>query len=136
MKSLALQELKRLTVVVGPTPHIAAHSRRSFGVGSAIVVDESDVYKCQDLTLIKIDTLPRDAAHFRSWRNSFISSLCSIDRTGQDTLLRWIMPAFEVTNPADLSDPVNLPRLDAHIASLLADPKHMSSELGIQFQSL
>ena len=117
------------------SPQGSVHSRRSQGIGSGIVVDENEVYKYKDLALINIDTLPRDAAHFRSWRNSFITRLCSIDRTGRDTLLHWIMPAFEVTEPADLSDPGMLPRLDAHIASLLADPKHMSSELGIQFQS-
>ena len=119
----------------GSTPHGATHSRRSSGVGSAIVYEEGDVYRNKDLAMIKIDALPRDAANFRSWRNSFITRLCSIDRTGHDTLLHWIMPAFEASSSADLSDPVNLPRLDAHIAIFLADPKHMSSELGIQFQS-
>ena len=63
------------------TPH-SLHSRPSLEVFG---------YQNKDLTVIKIDMLRRDAANFRSWRNSFITPLCSIERIGRDTLLHWIM---------------------------------------------
>ena len=92
------------------------------------------MYKHKDLSLVKVDTLPRDAAQFRSWKNAFVTKVCAIDRTGADTLLRWLLPAFETSHDTDLSDPQGLPRFDAHLASLLADPKHLNNELGIQLQ--
>ena len=54
--------------------------------------------------------------------------------TGSDTLLKWLLPAFE-TQGAALADPEGLPRFDARLASLLADPKHLSNELGMQLQA-
>ena len=66
---------------------------------------------------------------------TFVTRLCSIDKNSKDTILHWVMPAFEVASVGDLSDPGLLPRLDAHIASLLADSLHMTSELGMQFQA-
>ena len=84
---------------------------------------------------MKVDALPRDAAQFRSWKNAFVTKVCAIDRTGADTLLKWLLPAFETSHDTDLSDPQGLPRFDAHLASLLADPKHLNSELGIQLST-
>ena len=67
-------------------------------------------------------------------QNAFVTRVCAIDRTGADTLLRWLLPAFETAGDANLSDPQGLPRFDAHLASLLADPKHLRNELGLQLQ--
>ena len=152
---MILATLSPLTVagprVVGPRPPQDPHrqasapgsiansspSRRSQGIGSTGVVEEADVYRNKDLSLVKIDSLPRDVAQFRGWKNAFVTRLCSIDKfkTGKDTILHWVMPAFEVASVGDLSDPGLLSRLDAHIASLLADSRHMTSELGMQFQA-
>ena len=85
----------------------------------------ADAYRSKGLSLVKIDSLPRDATQFRSWENAFVTRLCSINKTGTDTVLHWVMPAFEVASIGDSSDPGLLPRLDAHIASL---PRHMTSE--------
>ena len=120
-----------------PSPHGSIGGRRnahSRGVGSDNVFSEEDVYKHKDLSLIKVDALPKDAAQFRSWKNAFVTRVCAIDRTGADTLLRWLLPAFETAGDANLSDPQGLPRFDAHLASLLADPKHLHNELGLQLQ--
>ena len=111
--------------------HQSAHSR---GVGSNNLLSEEDVYKHKDLSLIKVDALPKDAAQFRSWKNAFVTRVCAIDRTGADTLLRWLLPAFETAGDVNLSNPQGLPRFDAHLASLLADPKHLHNELGLQLQ--
>ena len=107
------------------------HSR---GVGSDNAFSEEDVYKHKDLSLIKVDALPKDAAQFRSWKNAFVTRVCAIDRTGADTLLRWLLPAFETAGDVNLSNPQGLPRFDAHLASLLADPKHLRNKLGLQLQ--
>ena len=80
-------------------------SRKSHGIGSTGVVEEADIYRNKDLSLVKIDSLPRDAAQFRGWKNSFVTRLCSIDKTGKDTVLHWVVPAFEVASVGDLSDP-------------------------------
>ena len=120
-----------------PSPHGSEKSHHSFnsrGVGSVSLFSEEGVYKHKDLSLVKIDTLPRDAAQFRSWKNAFVTKVCAIDRTGSDTLLKWLLPAFETSQDVDLSDPQGLPRFDAHLASLLADPKHLNNELGMQLQ--
>ena len=147
---MILATLSPLTVagprVVGPGPPSSdpsapgsiansSPSRKSQGIGSTGVVEEADIYRNKDLSLVKIDSLPRDAAQLRGWKNAFVTRLCSIDKTGKDTILHWVMPAFEVASIGDLSDLGLLPRLDAHIASLLADSRHMTSELGRQFQA-
>ena len=126
-----------LPILPDPSPHgsqgshQSAHSR---GVGSNSLLSEEDVYKHKDLSLIKVDALPKDAAQFRSWKNAFVTRVCAIDRTGTDTLLRWLLPAFETAGDVNLSNPQGLPRFDAHLASLLADPKHLRNELGLQLQ--
>ena len=120
-----------------PSPRGSQDSRRSVhsrGVGSDNAFSEEDVCKHKDLSLIKVDALPKDAAQFRSWKNAFVTRVCAIDRTGADTLLRWLLPAFETAGHVNLSNPQGLPKFDAHLASLLADPKHLHNELGLQLQ--
>ena len=51
----------------------------SIGVGSAYLFDESMIYKAKDLSLIKIETTPVDAAQFRGWKNAFLTKASSID---------------------------------------------------------
>ena len=88
------------------------------------------------MALLKIDQLPSSAAQYRGWRNSFVTKCCSIDLTGQDVVLQWIQRSFQ--HSADGSELLSsglLPRLDAHIASLLADAKHLKSEIGLTYQS-
>ena len=87
------------------------------GAGSGRILSENEVYKHKDLSLALIDALPRDAAQFRSWKNAFVTKVCAIDRTGSDTLLRWLLPAFETQGTVALDDPQGLPRFDAHLAS-------------------
>lgn len=87
------------------------------------------------LTLVKIEQLPVSAAQFRSWRNSFITKTCAIDQTGQDVILTWIFDAFNSETGDHLHNSGVLPRLDAHLASLLADTRHLKSELGMSYQS-
>ena len=109
---------------------------RSAGVGSGRVeLTEKEIYKSKDLSLVKIEQLPINAAQFRSWRNAFITKTCAIDQTGQDIILTWISEAFNVEDGDQLHYSGVLPRLDAHLASLLADTKHLKSEIGMSYQS-
>ena len=97
----------------GFSPHGSLGNRRSAhsrGVGSDNVFSEEDVYKRKDLSLIKVDALPKDAAQFRSWKNAFVTRVCAIDRTGADTLLRWLLPAFETAGDANLPDGIAVGR--------------------------
>ena len=96
---------------------------------------EKEIYKSKDLSLVKIEQLPINAAQFRSWKNAFITKTCAIDQTGQDIILTWISEAFNVEDGDQLHYSGVLPRLDAHLASLLADTKHLKSEIGMSYQS-
>ncbi len=120
-----------------PSPFHGSERNPSIGVVSALVNDESSVYKAKDLSLIKIDNVPVDAAHYRSWKNSFLTKASSIDRTGRSVILQWLMQAFDANSTTEMLERTSaeLPRLDAHLASLLMEPKHLKGELGLQFQS-
>ena len=50
----------------------------SIGVGSAVVFDESVIFKAKDLSLIKIETIPVDAAQYRGWKNAFLTKASSV----------------------------------------------------------
>ena len=110
----------------------------SVGVGSGPLgfMVEKDVYRSKDLSLIKLETLPTTAAEFRAWRNTFVTRISSIDQTGQDIILAWVMQAFvENKDASDLQDSGILPPLDAHVGSLLMDSRHLKGELGVRFQT-
>ena len=109
---------------------------RSAGVGSGRVeLTEKEIYKSKDLSLVKIEQLPVNAAQFRSWKNAFITKTCAIDQTGEDVILSWIAESFNVEDGDQLHNSGILPRLDAHLASLLADTRHLKSEIGMSYQS-
>lgn len=106
---------------------------------SPFVGDEDSVYKAKDLAHVSISSLPKNASAFRGWRNSLIAKLSSIDRTGQGVIMRWVQGAFLPSSPQILqhleSRSDGLPRLDAWLAGQLSEPKHMSGEIGMRFQS-
>ena len=105
---------------------------QSIGVGSAaVILSEKDVYRSKDISLVKVDTLPSSAAEFRAWRNTFVTRIAAIDQTGQDIVLKWLLEGFD----AEFLDSGILPRLDAHLGSLLMDPRHLKGELGMRFQT-
>ena len=79
--------------------------------------------------MIKVGSLPKDAAQFRPWKNAFVTMVCAIDRTGADTLLRCLLPACQTSASVVLSDTQGLRRFDAHLASLLAGPRHLTMSL-------
>ena len=93
------------------------------------------IYRSKDLSLVRLEQLPSSASAFRSWRNSFLTKTCSIDATGENVILTWLTQAFHSERGEDLHHSGLLPRLDAHLASLLADTKHLKSELGMSYQS-
>ena len=112
-------------------------SRRSAGAGSLNLHDGSIVYKAKDLSLVKTDTIPTDAAQFRGWRNAFLTRTAAIDKTGENVILVWLLSAFDAETSRETLElsSKELPRLDAHLASCLMDHKHLRGELGLQFQS-
>ena len=112
------------------------HSFHSIGVGSRAFLSESDVYKNKDLSLVKEDSLPTSAAEYHAWKNTFLTKVSSIDKTGDDVILGWLLQAFdENIRLTDLDHSGLLPRLDAHIGSLLMESKHLKGELGMKFQT-
>ena len=115
---------------------LSSSLHRSAGVGSGRVeLTEKEIYKSKDLSLVKIEQLPVNAAQFRSWKNAFITKTCAIDQTGEDVILSWIAESFNVEDGDQLHNSGILPRLDAHLASLLADTRHLKSEIGMSYQS-
>lgn len=63
-----------------------------------------------------------------------ITKLCAIV-TGRDIILSWALEALDPTADLQNSQCMMLPRLDAYMAALLTEPKHIKGDLGIQFQS-
>ena len=116
----------------------SGRNRMSVGVGSSALgfMAEKDVYRSKDLALIKLESLPTSASEFQSWKNTFLTRVASIDQTGLDVVLQWLVIPFEEGRA--LSEFVNsglLPRLDSHLGSLLMDSKHLKGELGMKFQT-
>ena len=93
------------------------------------------MYKYKSLQSLKIESLPQNAGAFRSWKNVLVTKMCSIDITGRDVLLDWILRALDAN--ADLASGMgaNLPRLDAFVAAALTEPKHLHGEMEMQFQA-
>ena len=110
---------------------------RSVAAGSGLLVDEGQIYKAKDLQSITVPALPTDAAQFRGWRNSFLTKASSIDRTGQNRIMTWLLESFsaDVTVEYLQQTSLEMPRLDAYLASQLMEPKHLRGELGLQFQA-
>ena len=111
------------------TPHAV-----SVGIGSGLLHwNEKEIYRSKDLSLIKLDQLPTSAAEFRSWRNSMLTIVASIDQTGSDLVLGWLLESFnEGKELGDFSNSGILPRLDTHLGALMMDPKHLKGELGMR----
>ena len=105
------------------------------GVGSAVLSSEESVYRYKALQSVKIESLPQDAAAFRGWKNGLVTKLCSIDITGSDIILHWILEALDPNVDLNVSECMFLPRLDAYLAALLTEPKHLKGDLGVQFQA-
>ena len=116
----------------GESPNRNMHS---IGIGSEIVISEESVYRYKGLQSIKLDALPQDAGAYRGWKNGLITKLCSIDVTGRDIILGWVLEALDPGADLNASICMPLPRLDAHLAAVLTDPKHLKGDLGVQFQS-
>ena len=102
-----------------------------------LINDESFIYKAKDLHLITVPTLPTDAAQFRGWRNSFPTKSSSIDTTGHNRSMTWLLEAFSAETMVEYLEQTSLemPRLDACLACQLMEPKHLRGELGLQFQA-
>ena len=91
--------------------------------------------KYKALQSIKVDSLPQDAGALRGCKNGIITMLCSIDVTGKDIIHGWILEALDPTADLNASSCMALPRLEAYIAAVLAEPKHLKGDLGVQFQA-
>ena len=116
----------------------SGHGRASIGIGSNVLgfMSEKDVYRSKDLSLIRLENLPATASEFRAWKNTFLTRVASIDNTGRDIILNWVIEAFEEGGDiSDYADSGLLPRLDSHLGSLLMDSRHLKGELGMRFQS-
>ena len=118
----------------GSSPH-SQRGWQSIGIGSADVITEESVYRYKALQPMKIDSLPQDAGAFRGWRNGIVTRLCSIDVTGKNIILDWILEALDPIADLNASSRMALPRLEAYIAAVLAEPKHLKGDLGVQFQA-
>ena len=119
----------------GNSPHSHYPSLHSIGVGSAALSSEESVYRYKALQSIKVDSLPQDAAAFRGWKNGLVTKLCSIDITGRDIILQWALEALDPNADLNVSECMFLPRLDAYLAAVLTEPKHLRGDLGVQFQA-
>ena len=100
-----------------------------------LTLSEESVYKYKALQSIKVDAFLQDAGAYRGWKNGLVTKLCSIDITGRDIILGWVLEALDPSADLNASGCMPLPRLDAHMAAVLTDPKHLKGDLGVQFQS-
>ncbi|CAE7436520.1 unnamed protein product, partial [Symbiodinium sp. CCMP2592] len=73
-------------------------------------------------------TVPQNAGGFRAFRNAMLTTFAAIDKTGAGIILKWLQAALDPSITAQASrqleqDRGGLPRLDAHLATLMADNK-------------
>jgi hypothetical protein len=92
----------------GNSPH-SQRGWQSIGIGSADAITEESVYRYKTLQSIKIDNLPQDVGTFRGWKNGIITRLCSIDVTGKNIILDWILEALDPTADLNASSCMTLP---------------------------
>ena len=119
----------------GDSPHSQHPNLHSIGIGSAVLSSEESVYRYKALQSVKIESLPQDAAAFSGWKNGLVTKLCSIDITGRDIILQWALEALDPNADLNVSECMFLPRLDAYLAAVLTEPKHLRGDLGVQFQA-
>lgn len=119
----------------GDSPYSPHPSYHSIGVGSASLSSEESVYRYKALQSVKVDSLPQDAASYRGWKNGLVTKLCSIDITGRDIILQWVLESLDPTADLNVSQCMFMPRLDAYMAAILTEQKHLKGDLGVQFQA-
>ena len=100
---------------------------------------EEDVYKSKELKDLKLPTIPQNAGGFRAFRNAMLTTFAAIDRTGKGVILKWLQAALDPSITAQASkqleqDNGGLPRLDAHLATLMADNKVLKGDFGVSAQ--
>ena len=61
----------------------------------------------------------------------------SIDKTGENRIMTWLLESFSADVSVESLEQTSLemPRLDAYLASQLMEPKHLRGELCLQFQA-
>ena len=106
---------------------------------STALLKEEDVYKSKELKDLKLPTIPQNAGGFRAFRNSMLTTFAAIDRTGKGVILRWLQSALDPSVSAQTAkhleqDRGGLPRLDAHLATLMADNKVLRGDFGVTAQ--
>ena len=100
---------------------------------------EEDVYKSKELKDLKLPTIPQNAGGFRAFRNAMLTTFAAVDRTGKGVILKWLQAALDPSITAQASkqleqDNSGLPRLDAHLATLMADNKVLKGDFGVSAQ--
>ena len=91
------------------------------------------MYKSKELKDLKLPTIPQNAGGFRAFRNAMLTTFAAIDRTGKWIILKWLQAALDPSITAQVSkqleqDHGGLPRLDAHLATLMADSKVLKGD--------
>ena len=61
----------------------------------------------------------------------------SIDKTGENRIMTWLLESFSADVSVEYLEQTSLemPRLDAYLASQLMEPIHLRGEWGLQFQA-
>ena len=106
---------------------------------STAQLKEEDVYKSKELKDLKLPTIPQNAGGLRAFRNATLTTFAAIDRTGKGVILRWLQSALDPSATAHAAkqlehDRGGLPRLDAHLATLMADNKVLKGDFGVTAQ--
>ena len=60
-----------------------------------------------------------------------LTRLCSIDVTGNDIVLGWILEALDPCADLTAHACMALPPLDAYVAAVLAEAKHLKGDLWV-----
>ena len=70
-------------------------------------------------------------AQFGGWKNPFLTKASSIDKTGQSRIMTWLLEAFSASTTVEHLEQTSMemPRLDAYLASQLMDHKHLKGDL-------
>ena len=102
-------------------------------------VNEVDVYKDKDLTMVLCPDLPTDAGDSREFWNNFKNQLTAIDRSAEGWLVRWLDISRSLLGPTAQgkldSTSQGLNRLDRYLAKIIVQKAKGNTLFAMKFNT-
>ena len=92
---------------------------------------EKQVVESRALLQLQLDSVPVDAAGFRTWRNALLAQIAKLDMSNQGIVRSWLSRSFRKDREI-LEDPGLLPHLDAWIAVKVSSLRVLKQVPGLE----